>query len=232
MVADRNAAPVPARDEGARRASYVRRFDPERRDRIVDACLDVIAQVGVAGTSHRRVAAAADVPLGSMTYHFSGMDQLLDEAFTRFARQVSDRFERRMAGVRDLDEARRAIVDIVTLDTLRDQRELVLTQELYTLAAREPRFRAITNAWMARSRAALERHLDPTTARMVDALIEGLTLHRALDTEPQDVATVVDAVHRLTAGVPGALVGTPDASTPIATPDPHNPDPHTPEEPR
>lgn len=232
MPADRSGARGTARDRVARRASSVRRFDPERRDRIVDACLDVVAQVGVAGTSHRRVAAAADVPLGSMTYHFTGMDELLEEAFTRFAREVSARFERRMAGVRGLDEARRAVVDIVTLDTLRDQRELVLTQELYTLAARVPRFRAITNAWMARSRAALERHLDPTTARMVDALIEGLTLHRALDTEPQDVATVVDAVHRLTAGAAEALVGTPDSPTPDAPTPTRTPDPHTSEEPR
>jgi len=44
-----------------------RRKDPGRRDRIIDACLEVIAEHGVAGTSHRRVAAAAGVPLGSMT---------------------------------------------------------------------------------------------------------------------------------------------------------------------
>ena len=50
------------------------RYDPGRRERIIDACLDVIAEHGVAGTSHRRVAAAARVPLGSMTYHFDGMD--------------------------------------------------------------------------------------------------------------------------------------------------------------
>ena len=47
-----------------------RRVDPNRRQRIIDACLDVIAERGVAGTSHRIVAEAADVPLGSMTYHF------------------------------------------------------------------------------------------------------------------------------------------------------------------
>ena len=38
-----------------------RRHDPERRQRIIQACLDVIAERGVAGVSHRLVAAAADV---------------------------------------------------------------------------------------------------------------------------------------------------------------------------
>jgi len=176
-----------------------RRHDPERRERIIDACLDVIAEEGVAGTSHRRVAAAADVPLGSMTYHFSGMDELLQEAFTRFATSVSNEFEQHMAAVATREDAVEAVVAIITDTVFDSPRDLVLTHELYTLAARKPAFRALTNAWMARSRAALERHFDPATARMVDALIEGLTIHRALDTEPQDPAIVADAVRRITA---------------------------------
>ncbi|GAB2935160.1 TetR/AcrR family transcriptional regulator [Streptomyces mayteni] len=173
------------------------RGDPGRRDRIIDACLDVIAEVGVAGTSHRRVAARAGVPLGSMTYHFTGMDELLREAFGRFATSVSDGFAQVMAAAGDLDAARRAVVDLITRDVLTDRRDLVLTHELYTLAAREPAFRDITNAWMARSRQALERHFDPTTARLLDALIEGLTIHRALDTEAHDPAVVATAVGRI-----------------------------------
>jgi hypothetical protein len=37
---------------------------------------------------------------------------------------------------------------------------------------------------MARSRTALERHFEPDTALMLDALIEGLTMHRALSLKP------------------------------------------------
>lgn len=174
-----------------------RRNDPDRRNRIIDTCLDVIAEVGVAGASHRKIADAADVPLGSMTYHFSGMDQLLREAFMRFSQSIVDRFEKRMAEATDHKSARDAVVTIICDDVVADQRELVLTHELYTLAAREPAFREMTAGWMARSRAALERHFDPTTARMVDALIEGLTIHRALDIEERDRQEVVRAVDRI-----------------------------------
>ena len=62
-----------------------RRVDPDRRERIIDCVLELVAVQGMAGTSHRKVAALADVPLGSMTYHFSGMDELLEATFTRFA---------------------------------------------------------------------------------------------------------------------------------------------------
>ncbi|MDT0346932.1 TetR/AcrR family transcriptional regulator [Streptomyces litchfieldiae] len=175
-----------------------RRRDPERRERIIQACLDVIAESGVAGTSHRKVAAAAGVPLGSMTYHFSGMDELLQEAFTRFASSVIDQFERRMSAATDTESAKQAITALITAEVFGRQRDLVLTHELYTLAARQPAFRKLTNAWMSRSRAALERHFDPTTARLLDALIEGLTIHRALDIEPQDPALATAAVERLT----------------------------------
>lgn len=174
-----------------------RRNDPERRERIIAACLDVIAESGVAGASHRRIAAAAGVPLGSMTYHFAGIDDLLHEAFSRFAATVSSRFERRMAAASDPVSARAAVVAIIVEDVAHDSRDLVLAHELYTLAARVPAYRALTTAWMRRSRAALERHFDTETARLLDAMIEGLSIHRALDDEPRDRAEVEQGVARI-----------------------------------
>lgn len=187
-----------ARTEAGRRP---RRHDPARRDRIVDACLDVIAERGVAGTTHRRVAEAADVSLGSMTYHFTGMDALLAEAFDRFARTFSAAFEARMAECDTAAEARESLADHILHDVFGTPRELVLTQELYTLAARDPRYRTITNAWMGRSRAVLERFFDPVTAGILDALVEGMTLHRALDIEPYDPAAVRAAIDRVAGDV-------------------------------
>ncbi|MEZ2390979.1 TetR/AcrR family transcriptional regulator [bacterium RCC_150] len=175
-----------------------RRFDPDRRDRIIDAALDVIAVQGVAGTSHRKIAEHAGVPLGSMTYHFVSMDELLTEAFRRFGNSIADRFDEKLAEAEDVDAARLAVVDLIHLDLLDSQRDLVLTHELYTLAARKPAFRQITRDWMARSRTALGQHFDPETCKMLDALIEGLFIHAALDTEPHDRSTAVEAVARIT----------------------------------
>ena len=171
--------------------------DPGRRDRIIDACLDVVAEVGVAGASHRKVADAAGVPLGSMTYHFSGSDELLHEAFDRFIATFAQRFETRMAKANTPDEAREAVITIILEGVFIDRRTLVLTHELYTLAAREPTFRDLTSTWMGRSRAALERHFTPQTARLLDAAIEGLTIHSALATEPLSRDDIVEAVNRI-----------------------------------
>lgn len=174
-----------------------RRFDPERRDRIITASLDLIAEVGVAGISHRKVAARADVPLGSMTYHFESMGELLRESFARFAATISDRLEHRLSAASTPAEARDAVVDLIHHGILGDTRELVLTLELYTLAARQPVYREINRNWMSASRRALERHFDPRTARELDALVEGLSIHLALAPERHGRDLTEDAVRRI-----------------------------------
>lgn len=185
------------------------RTDPERRDRIIDAALDLIADEGVAGISHRKVAARAGVPLGSMTYHFASMDELLHEAFTRFSGTIVAVFEDRLGAAATPDEAREAVADLVHHLSGGNQRELILTHELYTLAARKPAYRELTREWMSRSRRALEWHFDAPTARQLDALIEGLSIHRALETEPHDRALTVEAIARITAPAEGGSTPAP-----------------------
>ncbi|MCL7428054.1 TetR/AcrR family transcriptional regulator [Streptomyces sp. YS415] len=172
--------------------------DPQRRERILAATLDLIAEEGVAGVSHRKIAARAGVPLGSMTYHFAGMDELLREAFGRFADHVVTVFDAHLAAPDGPEQAREAVTDLVHALSEGTRRDLVLTQELYTLAARRPAYRELTDAWMHRSRVHLEKHFDPDTARQLDALIEGLILHRALSRHPHDRALTAEAVTRIT----------------------------------
>ena len=176
----------------------VRRVDPERADRIIEATLDVIVERGVAGASHRTIAKAADVPLGSMTYHFEGMDDLLHQAFSRHAHRAVEHFEERMSAASTREEAIAQLVDMINNDLFKSQRDLVLAQELYTLAARDESYRDVTNAWMNGSRRALERHFDPLTVRILDPLIEGLTLHQELDTVDWDPMITIEAIARLT----------------------------------
>lgn len=176
-----------------------RRLDPDRRSRIIDVALDVIAEHGVAGTTHRKVAEAADVPLGSMSYHFSGMDELLIEAFRRLAATVSARFTELLVAAQTPDEARQAVVAIITDTSWTNTRHLLLSYELYAFGARNPALQTVMRDWMEASRRALERHFDRDTARMLDALIEGLTIHRSVDPEPVDATRIRAIVDKLTA---------------------------------
>jgi DNA-binding transcriptional regulator YbjK len=60
-----------------------------RRRAILDAALRVIAAGGVDAVTHRRVAAEAEVPLGSTTYYFASREELLREAFRHYLAEVT-----------------------------------------------------------------------------------------------------------------------------------------------
>jgi TetR/AcrR family transcriptional regulator, regulator of biofilm formation and stress response len=159
-----------------------RRYDPERKTRIVDAAVEVIAEHGVAGTTHRRIAAAADVPLGSLTYHFDGLEDLLAHAFRRHAERMSQAYAAHFAEVRTRAQFVDAVTDLIHGLAGADPRDWAVAYELYLAALRDPALRTVTESWMRTSRAVLERFVDPTTARGVDALIEGIVMHRTLST--------------------------------------------------
>jgi DNA-binding transcriptional regulator YbjK len=159
-----------------------RRYDPDRKSRIIDATIDVIAEAGVAGTTHRRIAAVADVPLGSLTYHFAGLDDLLQQAFTRHAERMSPLYEAHFDGVQTRAQLVDAVTDLIHGYAGADQRDWAVAYELYLAALKNPALRTVTESWMRRSRAVLERFIDPVTARGVDALIEGLVIHMTLST--------------------------------------------------
>ncbi|MFI7539725.1 TetR/AcrR family transcriptional regulator [Actinoplanes sp. NPDC049599] len=161
-----------------------RRYDPDRKNRIIDVTVDVIADHGVAGTTHRRIAAAADVPLGSLTYHFDGLEDLLAQAFRRHAERMSRSYEAAFDGVSTRDQLIDAVTDLIHGDADADPRDWAVAYELYLAALRDPGLRSVTESWMRTSRGVLERFVDPTTARGIDALIEGLVMHQTLATTP------------------------------------------------
>lgn len=159
------------------------RVDPERQQHIIDAALRVIASRGVAGTSHRVVAAEAHVPLGSMTYYFDGMHDLLHQAFDQFARASVLKFAARMQPASTVDEACDAIALSIERDMLGNQRDLS--------------FRDISDRWMSATQKVMGRFFDSETTVLLDAMIEGLTLHRALGGEPRNPQSIRDGIRRI-----------------------------------
>ncbi|MCK0089242.1 TetR family transcriptional regulator [Rhodococcus sp. F64268] len=174
-----------------------RRYAPDRRDQIIDATLEVIATEGVAGTTARKIAARADVPLGSITYHFESMDDLLREAFTRYTTDVSGRSSARLAAATTRDEAKTAVVEVILRDLFDTPESFSITLELYNLASRRSEYRKLAQDWMARSRASFRRHFDEDESRMLDALVEGMSIHQSLDPQADARAIVRRSVERI-----------------------------------
>jgi DNA-binding transcriptional regulator YbjK len=154
-----------------------RRYDPERRQRIIDAAIAVVGERGIGGLSHRAVAAEADVPLGSTTYHFATLDDLLvaalDQINTACLADV-ERMERDApAGAPLADQMAWLMEQMLT----GDRKRLELEYELYLAALRRASVRPIAAAFLDRMAALLERRTgDPDVARAVNALFDGMLL--------------------------------------------------------
>ncbi|MFG3344669.1 TetR/AcrR family transcriptional regulator [Streptomyces sp. NPDC048018] len=161
-----------------------RRHDPDRRERIVDAALRVVGRDGIAGLSHRTAAAEADVPLGSTTYHFGSLDELLVAALRRtngvFGRTLRESPE---LADPDLDLAT-ALARVMGRWLGEDRAELELAYELYLAALRRPALRPVAEEWAGEVRTALAGRTDPATAGALVAMTDGLCLMYLLGGRP------------------------------------------------
>ncbi|MFB8209791.1 MULTISPECIES: TetR/AcrR family transcriptional regulator [unclassified Streptomyces] len=174
-----------------------RRYDPERRDRIIDAAIRVAGERGIAGLSHRSVAAEADVPLGSTTYHFASLDELLVAAL----RRTNENFAAVLRGSVALADPE---ADLATeLARLlgeffaggRGRAEL--EYELYLAAVRRPALRPVAAEWTDGVTDLLRPRTDPATARALVALMDGICIQVLLTGSAYDEAYAREMLGRV-----------------------------------
>jgi DNA-binding transcriptional regulator YbjK len=189
---DAREVTVPTRSTSGR----ARPNDPGRKDRILASALDVIAECGVASTTHRRVAERAAVPVGSVTYYFRSLDDLLEQAFAHHVAEQGVTFARIFEGVVSREDVLDALVDLVRSSRTRS-RSAVLGFELHLAALRHERLRLLTRRWTRESRVVLARFVDVETAARLDDLLEGMILHELIADGPAERADLRSAIERL-----------------------------------
>jgi AcrR family transcriptional regulator len=127
-------------DEPASR-SPLRRIDPDRKARILSATVAVLAEHGVAATTHRRVAAQAGVPLATLTYHFAGLADLRAQGFASYTAAQSRRFTAVFEHVTTRRQLVEALVDVVAGEPGKGL--AVVGFELRLAALRDPSLRSV-----------------------------------------------------------------------------------------
>ncbi|WP_197353246.1 TetR/AcrR family transcriptional regulator [Streptomyces bathyalis] len=194
-----------------------RRYDPERRERIIDAAIRIVEMKGIGALSHRTVAAEAGVPLGSTTYHFAGLDDLLVASLQQVCsgpRSGMKDWEGALSavapsvghGVREgtAEPGKgRALADVLT-GLLEEYARgasgrIRLEYELYLAALRRPALQPVAAAWLDEMVEVIGRHTaEVATARALVALIDGLLLQLLLTDRPFDREAVRSALARVT----------------------------------
>ena len=186
-------------------ASEPTRRGEVRRRAILAAALAVISREGVGATTHRAVAAESGVPLGTVTYHFGSIDDLLESTLRWF---VEEETERLRAVAEQLTGARVAPDDVVSAvlgELATEPQSSALPQfELYLEAARRPALRVTAReclaAYGAVAEAALRAAGSPRAgegAMLFVALIDGLALHQMASGREGHIELVRSALREL-----------------------------------
>ncbi|MDK1474217.1 TetR family transcriptional regulator [Streptomyces sp. 549] len=175
-----------------------RRHDPERRQRIIDAALRVVARDGIAGLGHRAVAAEADVPLGSTTYHFAGLDDLLVAALRQANDAWLDGIRRWEAELPPGAPFARALAELIVHKLTADRTRAALEYELYLAALRHESVRPLAAECLDELTVLLRRRTgDDTTARALTSLMDGLMIQSLLTGRPCEVDELRTLIARL-----------------------------------
>jgi DNA-binding transcriptional regulator YbjK len=167
-----------------------------RRSELLRATLTVIERDGVAGVSHRAVAATAEVSVASITYHFPTLDDLLVAALSWAAEDLAAELDGQASelGARPADELARLIEHSVVR---RRGRSLAL-YELYLYAARRPELREMAQAWLVPlNEIARAFTADPQKARLLVAALDGLLMQAligAREVDRADLAALLEVL--------------------------------------
>ena len=159
-------------------------YDPQRAHRIAAAALDVVAERGVGGLTHRAVAAAAGVPLGSTTYYSKTLDDLLETAMREAKAQTDSELAQLSVDIAAAGEVTRPLAAYLHR-TVSDQfGRTVVEFELYLAALRRPQLRVLSQGWGEALAGTLVEHVDEHTAMALSMLCDGLLLKAVVQHRP------------------------------------------------
>ncbi|NRQ38762.1 TetR/AcrR family transcriptional regulator [Nonomuraea sp. NN258] len=158
------------------------------RQRLLEAAIALVGEVGWGGVTTRMVAERAGVAPGVVHYHFSSVTSLLITAGVGFGRVMLDELGTRLAERPGIDEGVDWLLGELSRYTGTDPASL-LVSEMFLASTRLPelrerleelvtRFRSQVAAWL---RARGHRGDSEAAATVFAAAVDGLMMHRALD---------------------------------------------------
>jgi TetR/AcrR family transcriptional regulator, regulator of biofilm formation and stress response len=180
----------------------------DTRERILRATLRLIGEEGIGAISNRRIAAASQVALGSLTYHFPSQTRLLREALLLYVHEEVERMRQIAAELRLTGpSAASAAAEVERIVARSSSRlEEIAELELHLQASRDPELQDASErcfaAYEELAAAALgslgvpdpQRH-----ARAVVAVMCGLGVRR-LGSGRGDAEGTADALLTIVAG--------------------------------
>jgi DNA-binding transcriptional regulator YbjK len=183
------------------------RRDPAgRRRAIVRAAVEAIAEVGVGQVTHRRIAARAGVPLGSTTYYFPTLEDLVSAALREATETARAQLETWADELLASEDVVATFVDLARR-YLADREQALLEYEVCLAATRTPQLRPVACLWIDGLRGICARFAGGRDRGFaLAALVDGALLQALVTGDELDAAGlragVEGLVSRRTAGEP------------------------------
>lgn len=180
-----------------------------RRAALLDAAVLVIAEQGVAGATHRSIAARAGMPTSTTSYFFSSLDDLIAAALHMVGDRIVARVDAVTAQVAGAELGPRESIDrFVDAVMSEPEPDTVAQFEIYLECARRPQLQETAHQIMASIERGAEASLRALgiaraeeRAPMVVALLDGLALHRhARPRGAADRRVITEALYALHRG--------------------------------
>lgn len=165
-----------------------RRAGGERKMRqILDASVKVFGEGGSNAVTHRAVADAAGVPLGSTTYYFKDREDLLRKTMQHAVAMESERLGaivEGFSGELTVDSSTELLTEMFFDKTIADPLADLALFEMFLEATRNPSVRSETQEWSNIIATLTDRVLPPTdpsiprenAVQIIATLIDGLML--------------------------------------------------------
>lgn len=160
--------------------------------------IEVVETYGVRNLTHRRVAECADVPLGSTTYFFDSLDELLMAGLELASSRNLAHLRQVAARIRDGEPMDRVLArtgaEIITTHRAR----LVAEYELFIEAMRTPALRGTALRWNDQLADAVRPFVaDDAAADILVQAYHGMLLDAMLQDDPPTAADLLPTVRRL-----------------------------------
>lgn len=176
--------------------------DPDRRERIAESAIAVAMEHGLDAVTHRKVAAQAGVPLGSTTYYFRTIDDLLSVAMEKAAQRSVEHLRHWESSLADDTDLPAALTDYV-IDALGEGRSSTAFEyNLYALAYSRPTLRKAAWDWDQGLVEVLRKRTDQITGRLLAVTLCGLLLQCVLSEDQVEREEIELLFRRALAGGP------------------------------
>jgi TetR/AcrR family transcriptional regulator, regulator of biofilm formation and stress response len=173
-----------------------------RREALLTAAIDLLAEGGPRAVTHRAIAAKAGLPVAATTYYFESIQQLTDEALARHVAGRVDELETIVARAVDVGRSAEEIGALIAISLADRAPDVVIAQfEIYLEAARSEAMRAPVREaldkfedYAARVLALLGAPDPVRSAPAFLALVDGFALHRLA--RPRSREVEIDGLRR------------------------------------